>query len=82
MVKFMLCKKEASFKDDFEWISETESVTASEGFDVPFVLLPDEKSDTIGLYYETDEEKFASFITKHNLTVDQIVDEIRFLKSS
>lgn len=82
MVKFMLCKKEETFKNNFEWISETESVTTSEGFDIPFVLLPDEKLDTIGLYYEADEEKFTSFITKHNLTIDQIVDGINFLKSS
>lgn len=79
-MKFMLCKNDGTLKEVSNWFSETTKVTRSEGLNWPKVLFT--KDGVTGLCYECTDDEFNRFIRKHNLTVDKIVDEIRFLKSS
>lgn len=80
MVKFMLCKNDGTLKEVTKWFSETTKITRSEGLNWPKVLFT--KDGVTELCYECTDDEFDRFIRKYNLTVDQIVDEIRFLKSS
>lgn len=79
-MKFMLCNNDGTLKEVSNWFSETTKITRSEGLNWPKILFT--KDGVTGLYYECTDDEFNRFVRKHNLTVDQIVDGIRFLKSS
>lgn len=79
-MKFMLCNNDGTLKEVSNWFSETTKVTRSEGLNWPKILFT--KDGVTGLCYECTDDEFNRFIRKYNLTVDQIVKGIRFLKSS
>jgi hypothetical protein len=79
----MLCKRRKRTLDDINrWISDVIYVTKLEGFELSKSIVPYVSSNVIGICYECNEEEFNRFIRKYNLTVDQIVNGVRFLKSS
>jgi len=79
-MKFAFCKNGGTIKEVQQWFSETTKITKSEGLRWPKISFT--KTGVTGLLYECTDEEFEHFTKKYNLTVDQIVDGIRFLKSS
>ena len=79
-MKFMLCNNDGTLKEVSNWFSETTKVTRLEGLNWPKILFT--KDGVTGLCYECTDGEFNRFIRKYNLTVDQVVDGIKFLKSS
>lgn len=83
-MKFMLCKKRkgTTLEEINRWIADVTYTTKLEGFGLSQSIVPYVTSNVIGLCYECTDEEFNKFIKKYNLTVDQIVKGVRFLKSS
>lgn len=82
MVVFALCKTIKTLNDANTWAEETIEVLLSEFVMVWPKLYFTKDGMTVALKCTCTEEEFNIFIKKYNLTIAQIVNGIRFLKSS
>lgn len=82
MVTFALCKTIKTLNDANAWLAETVEVLGSEFVFVYPKLYFTKDRTTVALKCNCTEEEFNAFIKKYNLTIAQIVDGIKFLKSS